>query len=485
MRKHVGGDQYKCPGRLVTRCNGTHRHVATTLPQHTHLPDPDAVLEHDLRNTVKEMTKVNMDPPAKLLAAVAAKFPSRVQTRVSKNAQTLLVKRSRPAPEADPKTIEEFEVPETLKLSIDGEKFYQGYAESSTGDRAYIFTTKSDIEGLSEARFWTADGTFNVSPLLSQLFSIHGSIPPLHQTTTPAVYVFMTSKSQELYTAVLTELLFIADKYRVKLQPRQVLTDFELGMVNSFRTTFPKAKHSLCFFHLTQSLRRKYVALGCAKLPDRKGVLNHHFKLVQALAFLPPNDIPAAFAELKKVTPAPLLPWMQYVEHVYVLGRPASDGSRIIGPTFDPELWSVHDNVMRGIPRTTNNHESWHSRMSKLINIKRVRVWKLVEALRLEQKSAEGRVLSAQRIVVGKFVGKFTVYDGTWYRAAPEVSASQKWPCMQVTRQQESANAPASGRSSRAGRNGKILATIVSRTGGVLVQFPVIGFGPGARHAGT
>lgn len=92
---------------------------------------------------------------------------------------------------------------------------------------------------------------------------------------------------------------------------------------------------------------------------------------------------------------------------------------------------------------------------------------------------------SAQRIVVGKFVGKFTVYDGTWYRAAPEVSASQKWPCMQVTRQQESANAPASGRSSRAGRNGKILATIVSRTGGVLVQFPVIGFGPGARHAGT
>ncbi|XP_038106515.1 uncharacterized protein LOC119766173 [Culex quinquefasciatus] len=60
---------------------------------------------------------------------------------------------------------------------------------------------------------------------------------------------------------------------------------------------------------------------------------------------------------------------------------------------------------------------------------------------------------SAQRIVVGKFVGKFTVYDGTWYRAAPEVSASQKWPCMQVTRQQESANAPVSGRSSRAGRN--------------------------------
>lgn len=34
--------------------------------------------------------------------------------------------------------------------------------------------------------------------------------------------------------------------------------------------------------------------------------------------------------------------------------------------------------------------------MSKLINIKRVRVWKLVEALRLEQKSAEGRVLVTQ-----------------------------------------------------------------------------------------
>lgn len=87
---------------------------------------------------------------------------------------------------------------------------------------------------------------------------------------------------------------------------------------------------------------------------------------------------------------------MQYVEHTYVLGRPARSGRRMIGPTFAPELWSVHDNVLRRIPRTTNNHESWHSRMAKLINIKRVRVWKLIEALKLEQKSAEGRVLVTQ-----------------------------------------------------------------------------------------
>lgn len=291
LRKHVGGDQYKCPGRLVTRCNGG-MHIPTKLPFHTHLPDHEALDEHQLRSTVKHSGKGTMDAPAKILAAVAAKFPNRVQTRVSKNAQTLLVKRARPAPEADPKTIEDFKVPQNLRQSVDGEKFYQGFAETSSGDRAYIFATKSDIERLSEARYWTADGTFNVSPLLAQLYSIHCSVPPLHETTVPAVYALMTSKTQELYTAVLEKLLDIADEYRVRLQPRHIMTDFEIGMINSYKTTFPNTKHSLCFFHLTQSLRRNYVTMGCAKLADDDGALAHHFKLVQALAFLPPTKIP-------------------------------------------------------------------------------------------------------------------------------------------------------------------------------------------------
>lgn len=101
----------------------------------------------------------------------------------------------------------------------------------------------------------------------------------------------------------------------------------------------------------------------------------------------------AAFKRLYKKTPRRMKKWMQYVRDTYVLGKRVKGGYRT-KPMFRPRMWSVYKRVLNNIPRNTNAHESWHARMGKLVNIKKVRVWALIEHLRQEQKAADGRAFA-------------------------------------------------------------------------------------------
>ena len=59
---------------------------------------------------------------------------------------------------------------------------------------------------------------------------------------------------------------------------------------------------------------------------------------------------------------------------------------------YPPSLWSIHENVKLGLPRTTNQVEAWHSRWNKFVGVKHVGVFKIIEVIRLEQNSAATRI---------------------------------------------------------------------------------------------
>lgn len=58
---------------------------------------------------------------------------------------------------------------------------------------------------------------------------------------------------------------------------------------------------------------------------------------------------------------------------------------------YSPSLWSVYQNVVDDLPRTTNQVESWHSRWSKIVGAHHVSTSKIMEVMQQEQKSADGR----------------------------------------------------------------------------------------------
>ena len=75
---------------------------------------------------------------------------------------------------------------------------------------------------------------------------------------------------------------------------------------------------------------------------------------IPALVFLPPEDIPAAFDELKINMPVEACGIIEWFENYYVHGkvrRTLRNGNVVKSvPLFPPLLWSVTDNVEYAFP---------------------------------------------------------------------------------------------------------------------------------------
>lgn len=373
--------------------NGQHT-LASPKPNHDHEPAPRSADALKFREDLKRIAASDSASPAKLARKVAEEYPTSVQHQLSMNAQVKIVKRIRPSSYGtEPTTLDDFSVPADLQKTIEGLQFFQGVVEAN-GEKAFIFASDRDLQRLAQSRYWIADATFDVVPcLLKQLFSIHGSIGPEHKNTVPMVFVLMTSKTEQLYQQVLEHMSEVATKIDIEFNPSVILTDFERGMINAFQREFPDSRHSGCFFHLSQNMWKRVQQHGLVPhFNSSGGALYEQYKMIQALAFLPPTAIPKGFEMLTKKLPEILSPIITYLEEYYVLGR-KKPGRRAVRtqPLYPPSLWSVHRNVLEGVPRTTNLVESWHSRFARIVGAHHVGIFRIIEELRLEQKSAVDR----------------------------------------------------------------------------------------------
>lgn len=68
-------------------------------------------------------------------------------------------------------------------------------------------------------------------------------------------------------------------------------------------------------------------------------------------------------------------------------------------PLFPPQVWSVADLIDAGQPRNTNHVEAWHRRFKSVVGVSHPGVFRLIDALRREQKETE---LAAQALLRGQ-----------------------------------------------------------------------------------
>ena len=121
------------------------------------------------------------------------------------------------------------------------------------------------------------------------------------------------------------------------------------------------------------------------------------------MAFLPPDEIPAAFDILKPLIPSVANNVVQWFEDNYVHGRirrQAQNGNVVRNPPlFPPQFWSVYNSVELGIPRTQNNVEAWHRRWETLVGRTHVGVYTIIEEFQKEQQLVE---LQIENILCGE-----------------------------------------------------------------------------------
>src|SRR6266542_728592 len=103
---------------------------------------------------------------------------------------------------AQPQTIEEVNVPDLLRLTLNGDTFLIRDCEIGD-DRILLFTTQANIQRLSRASFWLMDGTFKTVPtVFCQLYTIHAPVGGKNSRILPLLYSLVTSKSEKIYKSL-------------------------------------------------------------------------------------------------------------------------------------------------------------------------------------------------------------------------------------------------------------------------------------------
>lgn len=227
--------------------------------------------------------------------------------------------------------------------------------------------------------------------IFTQIFSILGLVRQRRPNSLeeefvalPLVYALLSGKRTEQYYDVMYAIDQAAEEYGIQnFSPLRILGDFELGIVNACEQQFPQVTYSGCFFHFTQNIYRKVqekLKVAYADTNDR--TIKNFAHMLMALAFVPVEDVPKAFRELKAILPQQMKYVRTYFQNSYV-GNPDSP------PRYPIPLWNQFDSAWNKKQKTNNNSEGWHNRFQKLVGKHHPDLYAAFREIQKEQADTE------------------------------------------------------------------------------------------------
>jgi hypothetical protein len=284
--------KFKCPGRCTTKNMDVIQHNNN----HNHIPDNSDI---KARKILVDMKKLATESQISTQNIIAKCVENVEQSVASKLPATILMKRTiqktrknTSGSPPEPMNLTQLIIPDHYQKTANGDKllFYDSGLEE---DRILIFTTDNFLNHLAQSNHWYADGTFKVVPkLFNQLFTIHALN---YQTVIPTIYALMPNRRSEIYIKVLEAI----KNLKPDLNPKSIMTDFELSSIKAFNNSFPRAANKGCFFHFTQSIWRKIQQNNdlCKRYKEDSEFASN-LKQLTALAFVPVADVIISFVTL-------------------------------------------------------------------------------------------------------------------------------------------------------------------------------------------
>ena len=190
----------------------------------------------------------------------------------------------------------------------------------------------------------------HVPRLFYQVFTINAF---RHGQQFPLVYGLLPSKSRESYNRFFMAVKEEAMDRDVVFAPSEVMTDYELGLVQSLALSFPGAAIRGCHFHFAQCLWRKVQRIGLVEEYKENPDFRDFIQRSAALAFVPVNFVRVAWMGVKAQMPDDprLMEYADYFDTTWMDGQ------------FKLPMWNHHANTG---PRTNNHIEGWHNRLKRI-----------------------------------------------------------------------------------------------------------------------
>ena len=227
------------------------------------------------------------------------------------------------------------EIPAQFRYLQNGSRFLAYDSGIDDSERILIFATECGLAELVENTSWSFDGTFKSSPQIwTQLFTVHVIV---RNNFLPRVFSLLPNKIEETYKRLFEALL----QLRPNICPSNCLMDFKKRIHNAFLTVFPNSSICGCLFHFGQSCWWKIREIGRKTQYNNDSVFALKIECFNALEFLPPSEVIAAFELLSDDDDVPN-EFIAFFERFYIgIHRGRGARQRRGEPLFSIGLWNV------------------------------------------------------------------------------------------------------------------------------------------------
>ena len=382
-------NEHGCKMRLHTEGN----EIVFCRKEHNHAGSAINVEKRKIITNLKHAAIFCRNTPQQLVVSTSTSISFVVAPHLpSSNSLKKMIRRVRQQSDpTNPQNLTDLIIPNEFKITHNNVNFLL-FDSGSSVNRILIFTTDSNLQVLASSKNWYCDGTFHSAPLVfQQVFSIHVIKDSI---SIPVVFALLPNKKQESYTSVFMQILIS----KPNIKPQSIMSDFELAIVNGWKSVFPETKERFCFFHFSQNIYRKICSEGLKQRYDCDLEFSFKIKMLTALAFIPPEDVIVAFelliVEGEFASEFDII--IDYLEDTYI-GRYDLRLRKRRTPRYCIEHWNQYKAVVDNEPRTNNNMEGWHNSFSKLVGTHPT-IWKFLSSLKLEQNNNE---LKLERILAG------------------------------------------------------------------------------------
>lgn len=390
---------HDCKGAITTDIQAT-RVIQVT--SHTHEPDSSAIAALKIRSDIKTSAEANRGKPGQILADKLATCSKEVVVAAgsTESLKRWVRRTKRGAAPTEPNQMVNIPIPLPQEYSRTGQgEPFLLYDNSSLDHRILVFGTKEGLKQLGSADVWFMDGTHSTSPKqFQQLFVIR---VPVGSSYITAIYGLLPLKTQETYEEFFTSMLDACLSCDVRPCPSKIICDFEVAIHNAVRTVLAPSIHIQgCFYHLTQSTWRRIQSEGLQADYQNDVSIRDYCGMIDALAFLPAEDVPEGMRYLKENLPESLHGLLDYFDSTYVNGGYRSIVSvsgqlrfRRTTPRFPIPMWNIHDATVNREHRTNNVCESWNNSFQHLVGHTHPSLWTVISCLQKDAAMVDAEIL--------------------------------------------------------------------------------------------
>lgn len=400
---------WKCVKRSSGHCRGS---MTTNLQRenpeigqpHNHAPDQTQIRLAKVRNWMKDQAANTRDKPAQIFSHGVSQCDDDVHSLIpSADICKRTLRNQRPTPPV-PRLLKDLgELPTEFTQTVgpNPEEFLLYDNGPNANNRILVFGTSDGLSLLAGADTLYMDGNFAMAPnIFKQIYVIR---VPFGDTAVTSVYALLPNKTRATYEELFQAIVDKCADLNYYINVQTVVTDFEDGVLRAVLAVFGRDVESKgCFYHLTQSTWRKIQELGLGTQYNINAEFRLFCGMIDALAFLPLEDVDEGMRYLKTVIPQDppeAEELLMYFDCTYVIGsfrliqQPVAMSSdalmplrmRHVPPMFAPHLWNVHDATMNNNARTNNICEGWNNKFFNLVGHYHPSVWRVIEWFQREE----------------------------------------------------------------------------------------------------